>query len=308
MSATASKATGASIKPAAPAAALYRWAGFAAFPTLVQGCSTRHRPTGLWGPAGDWNLKRRGADPVTAEANWVAFVAAVGCSAARMVAPEQVHGTGVAVVTAADAGLGTMAGNRGMVGMDALVTRTPGLLLLCGSADCVPVAIYDPQTPAVGLAHAGWQGTAEQIAARTVAAMQTAFGSDPAACHAVLGPSIGPCCYEVKGTVIEAIRDAYPAADDEWQGEPPLLIWSRRRAAWQDRLGLPHSEPDSDEKVFLDLWQANRRALLLAGVPGANIHIEGVCTAEHTDRFYSHRAEAGAAGRFVAFLGLPDGG
>ncbi|MDQ2805415.1 MAG: polyphenol oxidase family protein, partial [Chloroflexota bacterium] len=226
----------------------------------------------------------------------------------RMVAPEQVHGDGVAVVTAADAGLGTMAGNRGVIGMDALVTRTPGLLLLCGSADCVPVAIYDPQIPAVGLAHAGWKGTAGQIAARTVAAMHTAFGTDPAACHAVIGPSIGPCCYEVKGAVIEAIRDAYPASDDEWQGEPPLLIWSRRRAAWQDRLGLPRSEPDSDEKVFLDLWQANRRALLLAGLLSENIYIEGVCTAEHTDRFYSHRAEAGAAGRFVAFLGLPDGG
>jgi YfiH family protein len=209
-------------------------------------------------------------------------------------------------VTEADAGLGTQAGSRGIVGADAVVTRTPGLLLLCSAADCVSVFIYDPLTPAVGLAHAGWKGTAGHIAARAVAAMQDAFGTDPATCHAALGPSIGPCCYEVKGEVIESMRDAYPAADDEWQGEPPLLIWSRRRAAWQDRLGVPVTEPDSDEKVFLDLWRANRRALLLAGLPGDQIHSEGVWTAEHTDRFYSHRAEAGAAGRFIAFLGLPD--
>ncbi|MDQ2806808.1 MAG: hypothetical protein M3Z04_07815, partial [Chloroflexota bacterium] len=78
MSATAPKATGASIRPAAPAGALYRLAGLAAFPTLVQGCSTRRRPPGPWGPAADWNLKRRGADPATAEANWAAFAAAVG--------------------------------------------------------------------------------------------------------------------------------------------------------------------------------------------------------------------------------------
>jgi copper oxidase (laccase) domain-containing protein len=106
--------------------------------------------------------------------------------------------------------------------------------------------------------------------------------------------------------VVEAIRDAYPGADDEWHGEPPLLVWSRRRAAWKDQQDLPRSEPESDEKPFLDLWQANRRALLLAGLVPENIYIEGVCTAETTELFYSHRAEGGQAGRFVAFLGLPE--
>ncbi|HMA35938.1 MAG TPA: peptidoglycan editing factor PgeF [Chloroflexia bacterium] len=299
--------TGASISaPATVAAPIYLLAGFAAYPALVQGCSTRRRPAGPWGAAADWNLKRRGADPATAEANWQAFAAQLGVPAARMVAPEQVHGTMVAVATAADAGLGTMAGNRGIAGADALVTQTPGLLLLSGCADCVPVFVYDPHTPALGLAHAGWQGTVGRIAEKTVATMVAAFGTDPAACVAVIGPSIGPCCYDVGGAVVEAIRDAYPGADDEWHGAPPLLVWSRRRPAWKEAQGLPAAEPESDEKPFLDLWQANYRALVDAGLAPENVRVEGLCTAEMTDLFYSHRAEQGRAGRFVGFLGLPE--
>ncbi|HUR04455.1 MAG TPA: polyphenol oxidase family protein, partial [Nonomuraea sp.] len=220
-------------------APIYLLAGLAGCPELVQGCSTRHRPAGPWGGQANWNLKRRGADPATADANWAAFAATLGVPEARMVAAEQVHGAVVATVTDAQAGLGTMAGNRGVIGADALITRTPGLVLLTGCADCVPVFIYDPRTPAIGLAHAGWKGTAARIAERTVAAMADAFGTDPASCLAAIGPSIGPCCYDVGGEVVEAIRDAYPEAGDEWHGLPPLLVWSRRRAAWKDAQGLP---------------------------------------------------------------------
>ena len=134
-----------------------------------------------------------------------------------------------------------------------------------------------------------------------VQAMAREYGTDPADCVAVIGPTIGPCCYEVGQEVIDAVRDAYLEADDEWQGEPPLLLWSRRLPAWRLRRGEP---PDGEERVYLDLWAANRRALLLAGLRGANIHNPGLCTADHVDQFYSHRAEEGRAGRFMAILGL----
>ena len=290
---------GASIPP------IYLLAGFAAAPDLVQGCTTRARPVGPWGPPADWTLKRRGTDPVVAEANWQAFLATLGIPPGRMVAPQQVHGARVAVVTAADAGRGAAPGLASIPDSDALVTREPGLLLITGCADCVPVFVYDPRTPAIGLAHAGWRGTAARIAEGTVRAMVEAFGTDPADCCAVIGPSIGPCCYDVGGDVVEAIRDAYPQADEEWRGEPPLIVWSRRRAAWKDVQGLPRSEPESDEKPFLDLWEANRRALLLAGLRPERIVVDGICTAETTELFYSHRAEHGRAGRFFGFLGLP---
>jgi YfiH family protein len=280
---------------------LYQLPALAPYPAVRHGLSTRHRPPGPWGAAGDWNLKRRGADPAVAAANWAAFVAAAGVPLARMVAPQQVHGTVVMPVDGRDAGAGMQPGDPGIVGADALVTRTPDLYLLTGCADCAPVFIVDPATPAVGLAHAGWRGAVGRIAAATVATMAREYGTDPADCIAVVGPAIGPCCYGVGQEVIDAARDAFPEADDEWQGEPPLLTWTRRQPRWKMRRG---DVPDAEERVYFDLWGANRRALLLAGLRPANIHLSGICTADHVDLFYSHRAEAGAAGRFMGLLGL----
>ncbi len=271
------------------------------YPAIRHGLSTRHRPPGPWGPAGDWNMKRRGADPAVAAANWAAFVAASGVPLDRMVAPQQVHGTGVVPVDERDAGKGMVPGDPGIVGADALVTRTPGLTLLTGCADCAPVFIYDPATPAIGLAHAGWRGAAGRIAEQTVQAMTAAYGTDPADCVAVVGPAIGPCCYDVGQEVIDAVRDAFEEADDEWQGEPPLLIWTRRQPQWKIRRG---DVPDAEERIYFDLGGATRRALLLAGLRPANIHTSGICTADQVDLFYSHRAELGLAGRFMGLLGL----
>src|SRR6476646_1465712 len=122
---TAPSRTGGSISPAEEPAPIYLLAGFAAYPDLVQGCTTRRRPAGPWGPRADWTLRRRGANPAVGDANWAAFTATVGVPATRMIAAEQVHGTMVVAVDESAAGLGTMAGNRGVADADALVTRTP---------------------------------------------------------------------------------------------------------------------------------------------------------------------------------------
>lgn len=292
--------------PAASLAAepgLYQLAALAPYPALRHGLTTRHRPPGAWGPAGDWNMKRRGADPAVAAANWAAFVAAAGVPLGRLVAPQQVHGTLVVPVDERHAGQGMQPGDPGIVGADALVTRTPDLYLITGCADCAPVFIYDPATPAVGLAHAGWRGAVGRIAEQTVHTMTREYGTDPARCIAVVGPAIGPCCYDVGQEVIDAARDAFEEADDEWQGEPPLLIWTRRQPGWKIRRG---DVPDAEERVYFDLAGASRRALLLAGLRPDNIHLSGVCTADHVDLFYSHRAEEGRAGRFMGLLGLRD--
>ena len=282
-------------------AGLYYLDAFASYPDLVQAVTTRRRPAGPWGPPGDWNMKRRGADPTVTAVNWAAFTALAGVPLARVVAPQQVHGVAVVAVGEQDAGKGSQVGDPGILGADALVTNTPDLYLLTGCADCVPVFLYDPVRRAVGLAHAGWRGTEGRIAEQTVRAMAQEYGTDPADCVAVIGPAIGPCCYDVGQDVIDAMRDSYPEADDEWQGEPPLLLWSRRLPGWRLRRGEP---PDGEERVYLDLWAANRRALLLAGLRGPNVHTPGLCTADHVDQFYSHRAEEGHAGRFMALLGM----
>jgi copper oxidase (laccase) domain-containing protein len=101
---------------------------------------------------------------------------------------EQVHGNGVAVVTAPVSRA---------PGMDALVTRVTGLPLLIRCADCAPLFVLDPVIPAIGLAHSGRRGTAANIAGAMVATLQHAYGSRPADCLALIGPCIGPCHYDV---------------------------------------------------------------------------------------------------------------
>ncbi len=144
-------------------------------------------------------------------------------------------------------------------------------------ADCVPLLLYDPVAKAVGLAHAGWRGTMENITSSTIEAMKTNFGSRPADIKVVIGPSIGPCCYEVGQDVREAANKAF---------SKPAPFFSVLNG-----------------KMSFDIWQANAHQAYQAGVK--QVVISQVCTACRTNAFFSHRAENGRTGRFGVFLGLP---
>ncbi|HHX42612.1 MAG TPA: peptidoglycan editing factor PgeF [Chloroflexi bacterium] len=213
-----------------------------------------------------------GDDPAAVAANHRAIYAALGVDPARVVSARQVHGDRVARVGDADVG-------RTLEATDALITDAPDVLLVLRFADCVPVWLYDPQHHAIGLAHAGWQGTARCIAAKTVCAMGETFGSRPEDIRAGIGPAIGPCCYEVGTDVIEALRAAIVDAEG--------LLQQR----------TPHT-------AHLDLWRAN--AVQLSAVGVTHIEVAGLCTACHVDAFYSHRREAGRTGRFAVVAGLEE--
>lgn len=187
-----------------------------------------------------------------------------------MVSPHQVHSATVRVVDERE---------RGQVceQTDALVTATPGVYLMLRFADCVPVLFYDPVRRVVGLAHAGWRGTVACIARATVRKMVDVFGCQPAEIRAGIGPSIGPCCYEVGDEVVDAVRDAFPDATQ--------LLQLQESGRWH-----------------LDLWAANRYQLALEGL--ADVEVSGLCTACRTDEWFSHRAEQGRTGRLGAVIGL----
>ncbi|MDN5346827.1 MAG: purine-nucleoside/S-methyl-5-thioadenosine phosphorylase / adenosine deaminase [Clostridia bacterium] len=185
---------------------------------------------------------------------------------------EQVHGDGVAVITRSEAGRGTTTSESSLKSTDALVTEEKGLALVAFFADCVPVYIVDPVRQVIGLAHAGWRGTRLRIAARTVEVMQQKFAASPDGCLALLGPSIGPCCYEV---------------GPEVAGEFAPEFLKPHKGRW-----------------LLDLWKANMKILLQAGIKEANIHITGICTCCHPELFYSYRRDGGRTGRMGAFLCL----
>lgn len=200
---------------------------------------------------------------------------AVHVDAGSLVVGEQVHGAQVAVVTRQDKGRGAFGLDDVLAGVDALVTDVPGIVLFALFADCVPVFLFDPRRRVVGLAHAGWKGTSAGIAARTLETMAEAFGSRPEDCLAAIGPSIGPCCYEVGDDV--AAR--FAALD-------PALVSSHGRS------------------LRVDLWSANAKQLLEAGIPPEHITAARLCTSCLHEIFFSHRAQGGRAGRMAAFIGL----
>ncbi|WP_094602681.1 Polyphenol oxidase [Sporomusa silvacetica DSM 10669] len=216
-----------------------------------------------------------------AEAVWnnrQLFCQAVGLAPDKVVTAEQIHGVVVEQVTVADAGRGAKHYHEAIKGTDALITNVPGLPLMLFFADCVPVLIVDPVAKAVGISHAGWKGTVGKIAQKTVLAMQQQFNTNPADCLVGIGPSIGPCCYEVDEVVINKLKVNF----DNWE-----------------ELVEPHSN-----HWRLNLWEANRHQLREIGVPDNTITVCDVCTACNTEIFFSHRAEAGRTGRIGAIIAL----
>lgn len=197
---------------------------------------------------------------------------ALGLRRADVATCYQVHGARTAVVRLDD---------RGKVQQetDALVSNTPGVVLMLRFADCVPVLFFDRHRRVIALAHAGWRGVAVGTVPATVHALVEEFGSDPADLWAGIGPSIGPCCYEVGLEVVEQVKDA---------------VNSREPLRWENG------------RAYLDLWAAVGSQLKDVGL--TQVELAGLCTACRTDEWFSHRAEGGKTGRFGVVMGLNEPG
>ncbi len=165
---------------------------------------------------------------------------------------------------------------------DALVTAEPGQPIGVSTADCVPVLLFDPVTRTAGAVHAGRAGTGLGIVPEAIQKMINRFGVRPENLKVALGPSIGPCCYEV--------------------GEDCLTLFQKTHPGWRDWV-----KPHTEGKVLLDLWAANRDQALEAGVPGERISLSGECTACHVARWYSYRREGQKAGRMLTVIMLDEG-
>ena len=202
------------------------------------------------------------------------FAEAVGVDPAQVTHARQVHGTGVAKVDWDQMG-------DTLDGCDALITDTIGLPLSVVFADCTPVLLFDPVRHALGVCHAGWRGTVNGAAVATLWAMQAAYDSDPTQVVACIGPSIGPESYQV--------------------GEEVLALALTKLT---DAERFFHYPNGPDARPHFNLWRANARQLAEAGVPSAQIEISGIDTAQHTDDFFSHRAEQGRCGLFAMMAWL----
>ncbi len=183
---------------------------------------------------------------------------------------------------------------------DAYATNCSGLLLAVQTADCVPILLVDPKKHAVAAIHAGWKGTLARIAEKAVGRLRLEFGSKPADLLAALGPSIGPCCYEVGAEFVTKFTaqfaDASEYFDEPRTGDEPNPL------QWLSMMPPGHQPPPRN--VHLDLPKANRAQLLAAGLRPQNIFVSGLCTACRTDLFFSHRREGACSGRLLSVIGI----
>ncbi len=212
-----------------------------------------------------------GDDETRVEENYRRIAQVAGVERSALTTTWQVHGNTILEANAQRSG-----GSLGKA--DGLITEIPGIPLLQRYADCTPIIVYDPAHRAVGIAHAGWQGVVNRTAEALVWAMIDAYESRPQELVGVIGPAIGPCCYEVGPEVVAAIRSS--------QNDPEVLL----RPSYQSG------------HAYLNLWDANALQLMDAGLQA--VEVAGLCTACHTDIFFSHRGDQGRSGRFGAMVML----
>ena len=243
-------------------------------PRITQGFTTRRGGVSL-APYESLNLGASvGDDAAQVLANRRRVWHDLEISEQQVVLAEQVHGDRVAVVSAG-------AGQAPVAGADALVTSTPDLLLMLLFADCVPVYLVDPVRKVIGLAHAGWRGTAANIAGKTLRTMTEEFGSAASGCFAAIGPCIGEGSYEVGAEVADLFR-SLPSA----------------RAS---NVVTPRSEIGGTYN--LNLRAVVFGQLLYAGIPAGSIAVCDEDTFRNKRDFFSYRRD-GETGRMAAFLAL----
>ncbi|MGE5182369.1 MAG: peptidoglycan editing factor PgeF [Acidobacteriota bacterium] len=160
---------------------------------------------------------------------------------------------------------------------DGLVTDRAGPVLGAFAADCIPLLFADPDARVIGAAHAGWRGTVNGIAGNVVARM-IELGARAERIRVALGPSIGPCCFEVGPEVVEQFRAAL--------GELPGLV-----------VRGPH-------KDHVDLRVATRALLERAGLRAEHIDDRPPCTRCEADRFFSYRRDGKDGGVHMGFIQL----
>ena len=238
------------------------------------------------GPFAKLNLGGKTADdPQNVRENRKRVAALFEKDAKQLAFARQVHGANIALVPNGYEG-------GAFDDVDALITNSAQTPLVILTADCAAIFLYDERHNAIGIAHAGWRGTVASIAAETIRRMHAVFDTFPHDIIACIGPSIGPCCYEVGDEVIGAVGEFLPEYADEVLVEPDMASAGSFRAS-----------VNAGRKHF-DLWRANELILTGVGVPEQQIEIARLCTACHTDLFYSHRAEKGVTGRFGGFMML----
>ncbi|MDR3240054.1 MAG: peptidoglycan editing factor PgeF [Clostridiales bacterium] len=219
----------------------------------------------------------RGDDPACVRENFNRFIAALRVRPGDMVFSAQTHGVRLRRVSAADRGKGLNPSD--IQDADGLYAHEPDVAIVTFFADCVPLFFLDPRQKVIAAAHAGWRGTAARIGAITAETLRAVYGCNPQDILAGIGPSIGPCCFQVDAPVAETFS-ALPGYEAFVKG------------------------PSADQKYTVDLWNCNKMTLLAAGLLEKNIDCDPICTCCHPELFYSHRRDGERRGSMAGLITL----
>lgn len=247
-------------------------AALSAVKGLRHGFSTRLGGVSA-GDCAAMNFSRHREPLETVEENYRRFCAANGLPFDSLALTSQTHTAHVA-----EAGAELRRRGRTVLpeGTDGVFTAAAGLGLVCFTADCVPILLAEPAHGLIAAVHSGWRGTVERIAAEAVHKM-CSNGAKKEQIIAAIGPSIGPCCFEIGSEVKAAFDRAFGAA----------------------YLCRPSAR---EGHFFADLWEANRLILEDAGLLPQNVHLAGICTCCEHDLYFSHRFTQGRRGSLIAAI------
>lgn len=202
----------------------------------------------------------------------------LGLPFSHLLMPHQTHHDKVCKIDESFLSLSQSEREQRLEGIDALMTDLPDVCVSVSTADCIPVLLYDDVHHAVAAVHAGWRGTVSSIVRKTVERMEEVYHTDVNDVKAVIGPGISLDAFEVGDEVYDAFQSA---------GFPMMQIAKR------------YVLSEKKTKWHIDLWEANRWELLQSGVPFSHIHLSGICTYSHNDRFFSARRAGIHSGRIL---------
>lgn len=195
-----------------------------------------------------------------------------------LVLSKQIHENHICEVKSEDKGNGILQENK-WSSADGIYTSEKDITLVTHYADCVPLFFYAPKYPMVGMAHAGWRGTVGEIGKEMAKIWHETHGIAYEDIEVVVGPSIGPCCFEVHDDVASEFINKF--------GDAEFIV-----------------ENKSNGKYNINLWECNKQSLLNTGILEENIYISEKCTCCMDDVFFSHRKTQGRRGTLGAFMAL----
>ena len=248
------------------------------FPELLHFCTTRHGGVSS-GNYGTFNISPFSGDNADSQQTNLSLLAThLQISTHQIIFPYQTHSDCVKIISSDFLQLPESDKIIYLEGVDALITNLPQVCIGVTTADCVPILIYDKVNKVIAAVHAGWRGTCSRIVEKTIQQMIITLGTKPNDVFASIGVSISPAVYNVGEELIEEFDKA---------NFPINKIFNRH-----------------DNKLYLDLWEANKWLLMQSGIPENQIEVAGICSFTNSNDYFSARKLGIKSGRMLSGIML----